>query len=174
MGKRPRTPGGGFPGEPGIHPARLAPARSPDLSLKFIGGRAGFWFLCLLSAILLLRYKRSMLLHPLHLARLAFDLELASRAAPLCPSSLVPSYGPSSLLSEVGGAHLKRSGLRRSLLRSATQNLAYLPCRIESYASIFRSFVGGGVSKKPPARKSPRTLFSSRRYGQVCGHLPDL
>jgi len=51
---------------------------------------------------------------------------------------------------------LKQSGLRRSVPYSATQNLAYLPCRIESHVSIFRFLVGEIVSKKTSARETPR------------------
>jgi hypothetical protein len=57
---------------------------------------------------------------------------------------------------------MKQSGLRRSVPYSATKNLAYLPCRIESYVTIFRYFVGGIVSKKNPAPETPR-LSSPQR-----------
>ena len=51
---------------------------------------------------------------------------------------------------------MKQSGLRRSVPYSATQNLAYLPCRIQSYVNTFRFFVGGIVSKKTPPARPPR------------------
>ena len=124
--------------------------------------------------MLLIRNRSLTPAHPWREAPLAFDLKPASCAAFLRPTSLVRSDCVSSLLSEGWSADLKQSGLRRSVPYSATQNLAYLPCRIESYVSIFRFFMGGIVSKKTSARETPKILFSSRNYWQVCGHMPDL
>ncbi len=121
----------------------------------------------------LARYRRLDHRHPVRLARLVRHLESTSSADLLRPPSLVTSFRAFSFLSEVGGADLKQSGLLPSAPYSATQNLAYLPCRIGSYGSTFRLFARGGVRKKPPSRKIPRPLFSSRHFGQVCGHIPD-
>jgi len=67
---------------------------------------------------------------------------------------------------------LKISGLRLSVPFSATQNLAYLPCRIARDGSTFLFFSGGGVSEKNAPRHTPKTLFSSRLYGQFCPYFP--
>jgi hypothetical protein len=93
-----------------------------------------------------------MLVPSLRLAQLATQREPARRALPPRSTSLVPSCRTSSPLSAVGRALLKQSGLHSSLLSSATQNLAYLPCRIARDGSIFRFFVGGDVCKKKASR----------------------
>jgi|GEM_PF-697613 len=124
--------------------------------------------------MLLIRNRDLTPAHSGRAAPLAFDLQPDSCAAFLRSTSLVPSEFLSFLLSEGWSGDLKQSGLRRSVPYSATQNLAYLPCRIESHVSIFRFFVGEIVSKKNFARETPKTLFSSRNYQQVCGHMPAL
>ena len=106
--------------------------------------------------MLLIRNRNLTPAHPGRAAPLAFALDPASCAAFLRPTSLVPSDCVSSLLSESWSADLKQSGLRRSVPYSATQNLAYLPCRIQSYVNTFRFFVGGIVSKKTPPARPPR------------------
>ena len=173
-GNGPQAPGGGFPGGPGIEPSRPAPAHLPGASRNFIGARAGSWLPCFLLAMLIIRNRDLTPARPWRAAPLAFALQPALCAAFLRPTSLAPSDCVSSLLSEGWSLALKQSGLGRSVPYSATQNLAYLPCRIESYVSIFRFLVGGIVSKKTSARKTPKTIFSSRNYRQVCGHVPDL
>ena len=117
--------------------------------------------------MLLIRYRDLTYAHPSLLARLAFGFAPACRTAFLRPTSLVPSDRASSLFSEVGRADFKQSGLRRSVPCSATQNLAYLPCRSGSYGSIFRFFVRGDVSKKalPPARP-PKLRFPHGMVGK--------
>ena len=99
-------------------------------------------------------------------ARLAFGLQPASWAALLQRTSLESSYPLSFLLSEVGRADFKQSGLRRSVVSSATQYLAYFPCRIGNYGSIFCFFVGGSVSKKAPPPARPPRLFSPHQNGK--------
>ena len=114
-----------------------------------------------------------MVVHPLFLAQFAFDLEPASRALSLCSSSLVSSCRTPLPLWQVGGADLKQSGLRFSVLFSATQNLAYLPCRIARDGSIFRFFVGGVFRKKvfPPARP-PGLCFHHDTMGKFAATSP--
>jgi hypothetical protein len=152
----PQTPGGGFPGEPRHGRSRPAFARSPGVTLKFIGARAESRSPCLLFVMLLIRYKQPTEASPSLPAPLPFGLPSASCTALLRPSSLASSDGPSSLLSEAGEPDLKESGLLNSELCSATQNLAYLPCRIGSYDSTFRCFVGGGVAKKTSPPPDPQ------------------
>src|SRR5208337_1872568 len=158
----------------GIEPLRPAPARSPGVCLKFTGARAGFWLWSLLFAMLLFRYKRFLYNHPVPPARLDFDLWPASPAAFVLHASLLPSDCVPYPLSEPGGADLKQSGLLRSVPFSATQNLAYLPCRRGSYGSTFPFFSGGGVSKKTAARNPSKILLCSQLYWQVCPHFPVL
>jgi len=124
----------------------------PAISL----GRAASWLPCLLIAMLIIRNKDLTAAPPWRAAPLAFALRPASCAAFLRPTSLVHSDCVSSLLSEGWSADVKQSGLRRSVPYSATQNLAYLPCRIENYVSIFRFLMGGIVSKKSPPLADPQ------------------
>ena len=98
--------------------------------------------------------------HPGRVASLAFDLRPASCAALLRPTSLVPSDSISSLLSEGRSSDLKQSGLRRSILYSAIQSLAYLPCRVEGILAHFVFLWEGLFRKKDSSRETPKTLFS--------------
>ena len=155
-GTAPKRPAAASQAGLSIEPSRPAPAHFPGVCPKFIGARAGAWSPCLPFAMLLIRNRDLTPAHPGRAAPLAFDLQPASCAAFLRPTSLVHSDCVSSLLSEGWSADLKQSGLRRSVPYSATQNLAYLPCRMESYVSIFRFFVGGIVSKKNLRPRDPQ------------------
>jgi len=123
----------------------------------------------LLSCYIRFPYKQ-----PVTRARLAFRLLPASPPAFILHASLLHSCCNSISISEVGGSNLKISGLRLSVPFSATQNLAYLPCRIAGDSSTFLFFSGGGVSEKNAPRLTPNRLFSSRLYGQFCPHFPVL
>jgi hypothetical protein len=151
----PQRPAAASQADLAIEPARPAPAHLPAVSLEFIGARAGAWSPCLLFAMLLIRNVDPIPARSGRLAPLAFDFQPASCAAFLRTTSLVHLESLSSLLSEGRSADLKQSGLRRSVPYSATQNLAYLPCRMESYVSTFRFFVGGVVSKKNLRPREP-------------------
>ena len=138
----------------GIEISRSPPAPSLRVSLKFIGARSFFWLQRLLIAMLLARYRHFDYSYPVGPAPLVRRLEPASSADLLRQPSLVISCRASSFLSEFGRADLKQSGLLNLVPSSATQNLAYLPCRMASHGSTFRFFAGGGAAKKvfPPAR----------------------
>jgi hypothetical protein len=123
-------------------------------------GHGFFWLQRLLFAMLLACYKRSDYARPAPLARLVPRLEPTSVADLLRPPSLVTSCRASSFLSEVGGADLKQSGLLNLVPSSATQNLAYLPCRIASHSSTFCFFARGVFLKKSVLPAAPTGCVS--------------
>lgn len=98
--------------------------------------------------------------HPWRPARRAFELPPTSCPAFPRRTSLVPSGRVSSLLSDAGRTDINQSGLRCSVLSSATQILAYLPCRIGRYVNTFPFGAGGGVCKKLLRPQDPQKLFS--------------
>ena len=120
--------------------------------------------------MLLAGYKHSSYNHLLALPRLARNLRQAFLEAFVLRSSLLASYRVPSLLSEITGADLKKSGLLRSILCSATQNLAYLPCRIGSDGSTILFFSGGGIAKKTHSPLHHQGPIFLRLYGRVCPH----
>jgi len=147
------------------------PCLPPGFTLNFTGARADFWLLSLLFAMLLVRYKRSSYNHIVAPAPLAQGLRAAFPAALVLRSSLLASYRVSSLLSEVTGTDLKKSGLLCSIVYSATKNLAYLPCRLARDGSIFLFFSGGGVSGKICSLKHPQNAVFLAALGAVFAPL---